>query len=154
MGYLDNAGLTYFWSKVKAALSGKQDKLTAGPGIKIEDNIVSKIEEFPAWTGTYLPSIRSWRSIAYGNGKFVAIAYSSNQAAYSEDGITWTATTLPISSTWYSITYGNGKFVAIAYSSNQAAYSEDGITWTATTLPISSTWYDTAYGNGKFVAIA
>ncbi|MGM9564595.1 MAG: hypothetical protein ACI3VT_01140, partial [Evtepia sp.] len=88
------------------------------------------------------------------NGKFVAVAYSSNIAAYSEDGINWTQSTLPASSSWQSVTYGNGKFVAVAYSSNIAAYSEYGINWTQSTLPASAKWYSATYGNGKFVAVA
>lgn len=36
--FLDKTGLTYFWSKVKTALSGKQDTLTAGTGISLSNN--------------------------------------------------------------------------------------------------------------------
>lgn len=36
MGYLDNAGLSRFTAWVKSRLSGKQDKLTAGPGLQLE----------------------------------------------------------------------------------------------------------------------
>ena len=32
--YLDKTGLSYFWSKVKSALSGKQDTLVSGTSIK------------------------------------------------------------------------------------------------------------------------
>ena len=93
-------------------------------------------------------------SVCYGNGKFVAVAYDSNNAAYSTDGITWTVATLPISTTC-SVCYGNGKFVAVADGSNNAAYSTDGITWTVATLPSSAiTWCSVCYGNGKFVAVA
>ena len=65
-----------------------------------------------------MPQGLSWYSVAYGNGILVAIASSSNIAAYSEDGINWTQTTLPVSGSWHSVCYGNGKFVAIAYNSN------------------------------------
>lgn len=36
-----------------------------------------------------MPSSAVWKSVTYGNGKFVAVAYNSNQSAYSEDGINW-----------------------------------------------------------------
>lgn len=36
--YLDKDGLTYFWSKIKAALSGKQDTLVSGTNIKTINN--------------------------------------------------------------------------------------------------------------------
>ena len=34
MGFLDNAGLTYFWGKVKTALAGKQNTITPGEGLE------------------------------------------------------------------------------------------------------------------------
>jgi hypothetical protein len=72
---------------------------------------------------------------------FVAIAYSSSNAAYSPDGINWTAATMPSSAYWYGVAYGDGKFVAVAYNSSKAAYSPDGINWIETTLPNSGRWY-------------
>lgn len=39
--YLDKTGLSYFWSKIKAAISGKQDVLTAGKGISLDSNTVA-----------------------------------------------------------------------------------------------------------------
>jgi hypothetical protein len=52
-----------------------------------------------------------WRSIAYTNGKFVAVGtgtFGSNGsiAVYSTDGINWTASTLPSSEIWRSVTIG------------------------------------------------
>ena len=68
-------------------------------------------------------SRRDWRSICYGNGKYVAVS-GSNTFAYSTDGITWTETSNGLNSrTWRSVCYGNGKYVAIAYNSNTFAYT-------------------------------
>lgn len=39
--YLDNNGLAYFWGKVKDELDDKQDTLTAGTNITIENNVIS-----------------------------------------------------------------------------------------------------------------
>jgi len=102
-----------------------------------------------------MPSSKIWNTVAYGNGKFVAVTSSASSKiiAYSEDGVTWTSAGLPTSSKWNSITYGNGKFVALAYSSNLVVYSEDGITWNYATLPISDIRIAVAYGNGKFVTL-
>jgi len=36
--YLDKNGLTYFWSKIKTALTGKQDSLVSGTNIKTINN--------------------------------------------------------------------------------------------------------------------
>ena len=109
------------------------------------------------WTsGGNLPSSAQWYSVAYGDGKFVAVSWDSagsDKAAYSTDGINWTASTMPSSAQWYSVTYGDGKFVAVARYSGKAAYSTDGINWTASTMPSSETWWSITYGNGKFVAV-
>jgi len=106
------------------------------------------------WLPTTLPSAQSWTTVAYGGGKFVALAAGSNAAAYSTDGITWTATTLPASGSWLSVTYADGKFVAIARDSSTSAYSTNGITWNAGTMPSGLSWQQVAYGAGKFVALA
>jgi len=104
--------------------------------------------------GGTLPSSSNWRSVTYGDGKFVAVAERSDKSAYSTDGINWTETTMPSKANWYSVTYSDGKFVAVAESSDKSAYSTDGINWTASTLPSSARWHSVTYGNGKFVAVA
>ena len=113
-----------------------------------EDNTVRLVENTSAIT---LPKKSDWRSICYGNGKFVAV--SGNGAAYTTDGITWVQVTQLADENWKSVCYGNEKFVTVAYGSSIAAYSTDGITWTQTTLPGSTSWYSVCYGNGKFVAV-
>ena len=94
--------------------------------------------EKPSWESSDMPASESWFSVCYGAGKFVAVNYSSNIAAYSTDGINWTQTTMPASGIGNSVCYGAGKFVAVANSDNVAAYSTDGINWTQTTMPDSS----------------
>ncbi|NBI84541.1 hypothetical protein D3Z48_21340, partial [Clostridiaceae bacterium] len=106
------------------------------------------------WKPATLPSSASWESITYGNGKFVAVAYNSNKAAYSTDGINWAATTLPSSASWRSVTYGNGKFVAMQESINKIAYSTDGINWVEEIIFTATSWRGVTYGNGKFVAVS
>jgi len=106
------------------------------------------------WVTSSLPSSADWESVIYGDGKFVAVAYGSNQAAYSTDGINWTASTVPFYASWQSVTYGDGKFVTVADESDQAAYSTDGINWAASALPSSESWQSVTYGDGKFVAVA
>ncbi len=106
-------------------------------------------------TGTIrtLPASSLWQSIAYGNGTYVAMSYSSvNYCATSPDGITWTSRTLPYTQNWVSVAYGNGLFVAIGQGS-QYATSPDGITWTARNNINSVTWNSITYGGGRFVAV-
>ena len=40
MGYLDSAGLSHFWAKVKSALAGKQDALTPDGTIRLRDGAI------------------------------------------------------------------------------------------------------------------
>ena len=55
-------------------------------------------------------------NVTYGNGLFVAVAYSGsgNRVMTSPDGITWTIGTSAADNYWTSVTYGNGIFVAVA----------------------------------------
>jgi len=83
--------------------------------------------------------------IAYGNGKFVAVATPgmSGAIAYSADGVTWTATTShPFGDgSIYGVAWGADKFVAVGSGSDDKsmiAYSADGVTWTKVTTAISS----------------
>ena len=101
-----------------------------------------------------LPVSTNWRSVCYGDGKFVTMASNSDTGAYSTDGINWTQTTLPAKKYWRSVCYGNGKFVAVtSNNSDVAAYSTDGINWTQTTLSASAYWNSVCYGDGKFMAV-
>lgn len=98
----------------------------------------------------------SWSSVAYGAGRFVAVAQSGTpNIMTSEDGTTWTARAAPEANFWRSVTYANGLFVAVASSgTNRVMTSPDGITWTARAAVQANSWTSVAYGNGKFVAVA
>lgn len=101
-----------------------------------------------------------WRSVAYGNGTFIAIGYGSQSVQKSTDGITWiSGTTLPVSSNWIDITYDStlNRFVAISATYGTiAAYSNDnGDTWNECTFPTTTTWNSIcSNGSGKFVSVS
>ena len=82
----------------------------SGPDI-VEDNLVSNLDarnlrsytqtDTPntptTWTAEASSESNSWRGVAYGNGKFVAVAGDgSNRIMYSDDGDTWTSATTPL----------------------------------------------------------
>lgn len=115
--------------------------------------------------------VNMWTSVAYGDGKFVAIAMAGvYRAMYSTDGINWISCSHGLLDAGYiDITYGepNGQpmFVAIPGSGVRAHYSTDltgattnGINWAMGEVPKSADWTSVAYGepNGKptYVAIA
>ena len=102
--------------------------------------------------GVALPNI-GYDAIAYGAGKFVALRSSTNEAAYSVDGVSWTSITLPgVLQAATDIAWGNGRFVALG-GTNGIMYSLDGVSWTenALTLPLTATERKVAYGQGMFV---
>ena len=111
---------------------------------------------YMSWTARAAAEANGWQGVTYGNGLFVAIAYSgTNRVMTSPDGITWTARAAAEANDWQGVTYGNGLFVAIAYSgTNRVMTSPDGITWTARAAAEANSWSAVTYGNGLFVAIA
>ena len=109
-----------------------------------------------------------YNTVAYGSGKFVAVA-GNGEIATSPDGVTWTATATTIDKrlncTAQAIAYGSGKFVAVGgkFFGNNMATSPDGVTWTNDVIDglgqTTESWlsYESlkaiAYGDGKFVAV-
>jgi hypothetical protein len=102
------------------------------------------------WVGTTLPFSALWNAIAFGQGRFVAIADGA-YAASSTDGLNWVTIRMPATLNWTSITFANGVWVAVGGPSSIAATSKDGLNWTKVTLPLSATWTSVSYGNGRFL---
>ena len=101
-----------------------------------------------------MPASLAWSGIAYGNGRFVAIASNSTSIAYTiNGGGSWNLSTvgggagLPGVYSWSSITYGEGQFVVVASGSNVSATSWDGINWTIQSMPSISNWSSVTFGN-------
>lgn len=113
------------------------------------------------------------RSIAYGNGKYVAVG--AGKIAVSSDGVAWTEVPSPADGNKWAesgnyvdfqgIVYGGGKFIAVGYWLNGdngngwgvAAISTDGTTWTIkdkilTTGADSAHIYAIAWTGVNFVA--
>jgi hypothetical protein len=105
--------------------------------------------------GGTLPAVGNW-SVAYGNGRWVAVNKSTTNSAYSIDGgETWTAGGALATADWTSIAFGAGKFVAIANGSTAISYSIDGgVVWTAGSGLPSSNWESVTFGNNRFIAVS
>jgi len=73
------------------------------------------------WTATFK---NVGLSIAYGNGKFVAVG---GNLAWSLDGLNWTVNSQP--SNLWSIIFSDGQFLALSWDNNEIFSSHDGITW-------------------------
>ena len=70
------------------------------------------------WTSRTSAADNDWRSVAYGNGLWVAVSETgtgTNRVMTSADGITWTSRTAASDNNWTSVcwsTYIN-KFIAV-----------------------------------------
>lgn len=146
--------------------NGRLGVNSAAPQARLEvvGDIISAGTE---WTTRTSAANNGWQSVAYGNGRFVAVAGSGtgNRIMSSVDGMNWVIRTSAGDHAWRSVTYGNGLFVAVACgisatSCNTTAggsrvmTSPDGITWTARTAAADNQWQGVTYGNGLFVAVA
>ena len=113
-----------------------------------------------------------WQSLAYGNGRFVAVgasqvsvgAYVGPMVMYSDNGKDWARVDDPDIATnnaWRGVTYGNGYFVAVSHTSPSGSptviRSVDGINWDACTPPSNGTAWAVTYGGPEdplFVAVS
>lgn len=81
-------------------------------------NILHISEDGLNWETINMPFSAYWMDIAYGNGKFMAVATSSQglekRCAYSTNGTNWTIAEMNEESKWKMIVFGNNVFVAIA----------------------------------------
>ncbi len=101
-----------------------------------------------AWTRVYDGGYSALEDVAYGNGKFIAVASLYNGVSLkSVDGIIWTPVNLkpPL----FGITYGAERFVAVG--SDYGAYvSFDGENWQSTSVIGSKI----TFGNGQYVTLS
>lgn len=101
---------------------------------------------------------RWWKSIAYGNGLFVAAGDYTIDT--SPDGITWTRQTPHFYDQLQGIAYGNGVFVTMGvWHDGRGSYyygvqrSQDGINWSGTDAPANALLRGIAFGAGNFVMV-
>lgn len=108
-------------------------------------------------TGT-LPSNGYWSAPVWNGSVFVTVAYGSDKAATSPDGLVWTQRTLPSVKDWYYVAaLETGELLAIAEGEEGflAGSVDNGITWTdeGTLTPSPDWWWAITGGDGRFVAI-
>lgn len=92
------------------------------------------------WSDITLPSSASWRTVAYGNGIWVALQDGTRSYATSTNGTTWTSRTLPTNRTNSQqndsrMVFANGYFYYITDPAGvdldtYLMKSSDGINWT------------------------
>jgi hypothetical protein len=108
------------------------------------------------WISYDSPVSKSWSSVAFGNGVFIAVSPQGpdNNIIKSTDGINWTAMNSPSTARWMSITYANGRFVAVSDGVGTMVSTNYGESWTANSSAPNKRWTSVTFGHNKFVAVA
>lgn len=108
---------------------------------------LSSTTDLVAWDmgGNY--ALPHFRSVAYGDGVFVATG--GTDVGVSSDGSTWDIETLHGAIYTGDITFGNGIFVSVGWDGAVVSSSDFGQTWSSTTVGTEG-WSSVLYGNGIF----
>jgi hypothetical protein len=154
ISFSGNKGVTWPDVTHNGPLTDELISVTFGNGMFVAvgvNGLVSTSPDGRVWTSIancITTTDQKWHQVCYGKGTFVAVAESgsSDQGAWSPDGINWTVVPMPNATGWRGITYGNGMFVAVGMNGN-AAYSIDGKSWTPATTSVPGTWYNVVYGS-------
>jgi len=116
----------------------------------------------PAWAdGTSWSFVAAaenspWKSVAYGNGVWIAVAQGGVNLMHSTDGgASWDAVAAAENNPWMSVAYGNGVWIAVAGAGvKQIIRSVNGgASWSAVAVAGFPTLRSVAYGNGVWVAV-
>ena len=154
----ENGGLSADYS-ISAIVYGIDRFIAVGSNWHQGYGIIGYSNDGETWTLVEAGGlgIRSFISIAYGKGMFIAGGLDGN-VAYSNDGIVWRV----IENTPFGgrdihiITYGNGRFVIYCYyfkGRGMTFYSENGMDWTIAPNPfVTSPVHNIVYVNGFFIA--
>gem|GEM_PF-1572425 len=102
------------------------------------------------WLSQTTPTRVNLSSVAYGQGKFVAVGFNGTILS-STNGVNWVdrttgSTTVQLN----SVTYGNGAFVAVG-TSGAGRYSTDGENWISSAT--GATLKSVTFAKGLFVAV-
>ena len=104
------------------------------------------------WITTWTRSQFLLNSVAYGDGRFIAVDSADGDALISLNGFNWSF--YPITTpgaAWYAVSYGDGVFSAFN-PSGLVATSMLGYTWTTHQTAASQQMNGSAFGCDTFVA--
>ncbi len=106
------------------------------------------------WTKTFLRPHDDFTSVAYGNGRFVAVDAAHGDTATALDGVHWAFYLTPqVGAHWGAVAYGDGNFVAFDQSgSGYNASTVMGFAWLVHTYSPVQEIDGATYGCGSFVA--
>ena len=136
---------------------------------RVTNRVMRSTDKGANWTsvtgdpdGVGAPPAEEWRSVAHGDGVWVAVSQNgTNRVMRSTDkGVRWTSATAAAANQWQSVAYGDGVWVAVASSggvdgTGRVMRSDDkGVTWTPAKAATGDQWLSVAYGDGVWVAVS
>lgn len=110
------------------------------------------------WTTVHQTGNRPLPSIAYGNGRFVAVGQegffpAKGYALSSTNGREWTATTIGSTDALTSVVWSGSAFIAVGHA-GKFARSSDGVTWQSANSGSTARFNEVfVAGNGQVVAL-
>jgi hypothetical protein len=146
------------WSAV-AGPPGKWTGLTFGHGLFVAVGSQGKIvisSNGVAWTTTFSRRFDDFTSVAYGNGRYVAVDRAEGDLLTSYDGgIHWSFYPPPMANLrWGAVTFGNGNFVAFdGAGAGYMASSVLGFVWTVHQYAPAQEIDGAIFGCGSFVGV-
>ena len=121
----------------------------AGLFVVVGDDEAMTSPDGENWTALGEIPNTEWYSVAYGNGKFVAVSPYGYYLMTSEDGINWSE--IPDAEYGFEdVVFGNGLFVAMG--EDYVQMSEDGVVWTHQSIDYGN-WRSIIYGDGQFLIV-
>lgn len=138
-----------------AGPTGEWTGLTYGAGrflaVSAQGQLVTSVDGVH-WTTTWSRSQFVLTSVAYGNGRFVAVDAADGDALVSVDGYHWSFYTVTTpGSPWFAVSYGNGLFSAFS-PTGHVATSMLGYVWVAHPAATVQQINASAFGCNTFVA--
>jgi hypothetical protein len=102
--------------------------ILAGSGVSFTENLGPPATVWTPHNPHMTGVTGTLRSIAFGNGKFVAGSETPNTSGFSLNAINWTG----LNRNMLSVVFANGYFASVS-SAGAIQYSTDGINWYPTT---------------------
>jgi len=157
------------WVLQTSAADNDWDDIAFGNGVFVAisatgtDRVMTSTDGV-TWTNISTPLDGvALKGIAYGNGRFVVVAFGTSFMTSDDNGATWTTRTIGTSNQWVSVAYSVtlDRFVTVNASGPdpKAAHSDDGgETWTVADTGLNNNlWNDITWGEvggGTFVAVS
>lgn len=147
---------TWFTPYDSIVVNGKITVVGSGDGYETE---IWNSTDGAVWTKVPNTTIWDIRSIAYGNGMYVAMT-QDNRLLRSTDAVNWVLSlqisAVPLTGQTANVCFGDGKFIAISFGGDVYT-SLDGITWSyVVSKPLGklsyagSKWFGTGVVSGFY----